>query len=138
MFKISELYNLFFLKYTYLNYIYSYWIALYNICFIGFLLHISAAVLSLADELGTALSLQLGTNSAHNHRSFLMLKCHSYLRDEDSSPDSDRFQSTDVDSGNSTAHSPELKSISPQVVHHIEHQAYSYTTIGIFFNAHTV
>lgn len=55
-----------------------------------------ASVLSLAEELGAALSRQ--------PPSLMMLKCHGYLRDEDSSPD--------VDSGHSTAHSP--KSVSPQ------------------------
>ena len=48
-------------------------------------------------------------------RPLTILKCHNYLRDEDSSPDSDKFHSTDVDSGNSTAHSPDcIKSVSPQ------------------------
>jgi hypothetical protein len=38
--------------------------------------------------------------------------------DEASSPDSERFHSTDVDSGNSTAHSPDgPKSMSPQLGH---------------------
>lgn len=47
-------------------------------------------------------------------RSFLSVK-HGYLLDEDSSPDSERMLSLgDVDSGHSTAHSPnELKSMSP-------------------------
>lgn len=46
--------------------------------------------------------------------SLLAFKC-SYLLDEDSSPDSDRMQSFgEVDSGHSTAHSPnDFKSISP-------------------------
>ncbi|XP_053676048.1 JNK-interacting protein 1 [Anopheles nili] len=46
--------------------------------------------------------------------SLLALKC-SYLLDEDSSPDSERLQSLgDVDSGHSTAHSPnDYKSMSP-------------------------
>ncbi|XP_054275349.1 JNK-interacting protein 1 [Macrosteles quadrilineatus] len=70
-----------------------------------------SSVLSLAEELGDALSLQISVNPP---RSLLLLKCHGYLRDADS-PDSDRFQSTDVDSGHSTAHSPDgLKSTSPQ------------------------
>ncbi|XP_030385638.1 JNK-interacting protein 1 isoform X2 [Scaptodrosophila lebanonensis] len=49
-------------------------------------------------------------------RSFLTLKC-GYLLDEDSSPDSERLQSLgDVDSGHSTAHSPnDFKSMSPQI-----------------------
>ncbi|XP_050095615.1 JNK-interacting protein 1 [Anopheles aquasalis] len=48
--------------------------------------------------------------------SLLALKC-SYLLDEDSSPDSERLQSLgDVDSGHSTAHSPnDYKSMSPPV-----------------------
>ncbi|XP_046664025.1 JNK-interacting protein 1-like [Homalodisca vitripennis] len=76
---------------------------------------VAASVLSLADELGDALSLQLAISRSNPPRSLLMLKCHGYLRNEDSSPDSDRFQSTDVDSGNSTAHSPDgPKSTSPQ------------------------
>lgn len=94
---------------------------------------IAASVLSLADELGDALSLQLsvGTNQP---RSLLMLKCHSYLRDEDSSPDSDRFQSTDVDSGNSTAHSPDApKSTSPQSGLHADNQCFSYTSAGTHY-----
>jgi hypothetical protein len=38
--------------------------------------------------------------------------------DEANSPDSERFHSTDVDSGNSTAHSPDgPKSMSPQLGH---------------------
>ncbi|XP_075162111.1 JNK-interacting protein Aplip1 isoform X2 [Haematobia irritans] len=51
-----------------------------------------------------------------SQRSFLTLK-HSYLLDEDSSPDSERLQSLgDVDSGHSTAHSPnDFKSMSPQI-----------------------
>lgn len=57
---------------------------------------------------------------SHHHttpfkqNSILALKC-SYLLDEDSSPDSDRMHSFgDVDSGHSTAHSPnDYKSITP-------------------------
>ncbi|XP_066991847.2 JNK-interacting protein 1 isoform X2 [Anabrus simplex] len=76
---------------------------------------------SLADELGEAMergdsipeSLQFAIGG--QTRPLLVLKCHNYLRDEDSSPDSERFHSTDVDSGNSTAHSPDgPKSTSPQ------------------------
>ncbi|XP_046997244.1 JNK-interacting protein 1 [Schistocerca americana] len=77
---------------------------------------------SLADELGEAMerrdsaapeSLQFAIGG--RTRPLMVLKCHSYLRDEDSSPDSERFHSTDVDSGNSTAHSPDgPKSTSPQ------------------------
>lgn len=82
---------------------------------------------SLADELGT-----LNTHTANNRNpnqligthsntffkqnSLIALKC-SYLLDEDSSPDSERLHSLgdrDVDSGHSTAHSPnDYKSISP-------------------------
>ena len=76
--------------------------------------------LSLAEELGAALektSIQ-SPNFAiggQTTRPLTLLKCHNYLRDEDSSPDSDKFHSTDADSGNSTAHSPDgLKSVSPQ------------------------
>ncbi|ALC43584.1 Aplip1 [Drosophila busckii] len=52
----------------------------------------------------------------NQQRSFLTLKC-GYLLDEDSSPDSERLQSLgDVDSGHSTAHSPnDFKSMSPQI-----------------------
>lgn len=51
--------------------------------------------------------------SRNNQRSFLSQKC-GYILDEDSSPDSDRLQSLDVDSGHSTAHSPnDFKSMSP-------------------------
>ncbi|EDW32967.1 GL25398 [Drosophila persimilis] len=63
------------------------------------------------DELGDGLKLKSG-----QQRSFLSLKC-GYLMDEDSSPDSERLQSLgDVDSGHSTAHSPnDFKSMSPQI-----------------------
>lgn len=76
---------------------------------------------SLADEMSTnqgacrnrSIS---GPQGRQNQRSFLTLK-HSYLLDEDSSPDSERLQSLgDVDSGHSTAHSPnDFKSMSPQI-----------------------
>ncbi|KAK6628554.1 JNK-interacting protein 1 [Polyplax serrata] len=78
-----------------------------------------AKPLSLAEELGSILEktdvqkpdFAIGGQT----RPLTVLKCHSYLRDEDSSPDSDKFHSTDVDSGNSTAHSPDcVKSVSPQ------------------------
>lgn len=65
--------------------------------------------MTLADELGSALSLQLeGTGCGNRVRAppsnLLMLK---YLRDED-------LYGCDVDSGNSTAHSPDgPKSTSP-------------------------
>lgn len=60
--------------------------------------------LSLADELG---ALNSGPSS------LIALKC-GYIRDEESSPDSERLL-TDVDSGHSTAHSPTdgPKSLSP-------------------------
>ncbi|KAK8727107.1 hypothetical protein OTU49_017480, partial [Cherax quadricarinatus] len=46
----------------------------------------------------------------------LVLKCHSYIRDDNSSPDSElRLPINDIDSGNSTQHSPDgAKSMSPQ------------------------
>lgn len=81
----------------------------------------------MADELGSRQNI---FNTHHNHsnhhhnpppssmsqRSLLTLKC-SYLLDEDSSPDSERLHSFgDVDSGHSTAHSPnDFKSMSPQI-----------------------
>ncbi|KDR12330.1 JNK-interacting protein 1 [Zootermopsis nevadensis] len=78
---------------------------------------------SLADELADLMdtgdsvmpeSLQFAVGG--QTRPLFILKCHSYLRDEAISPDSERFHSTDVDSGNSTAHSPDgLKSMSPQL-----------------------
>ncbi|XP_055845427.1 JNK-interacting protein 1 isoform X1 [Episyrphus balteatus] len=80
--------------------------------------------MSLADEMQsenrsgggqtTLMSQQFGGSA--NQRTFLSLKC-GYLLDEDSSPDSERLQSLgDVDSGHSTAHSPnDFKSMSPQM-----------------------
>lgn len=72
----------------------------------------------MAEELGAALEkTAISPNFAigGQTRPLTLLKCHNYLRDEDSSPDSEKFHSTDVDSGNSTAHSPDvLKSVSPQ------------------------
>lgn len=61
---------------------------------------------SLADELNAA----TGSNSNRPH--LVLRKCHSRLRHEDSSPDSERMA---TDSGHSTAHSPENgpKSVSP-------------------------
>lgn len=69
---------------------------------------------SLAEELSNR---HQSYNSIHQ-RSILAMKC-SYLLDEDSSPDSDRLHSLgDVDSGHSTAHSPnDFKSMSPQMAH---------------------
>ncbi|EDV95646.1 JNK-interacting protein 1 isoform X2 [Drosophila grimshawi] len=78
---------------------------------------------SLADEIriGNAGAVAGATGVApaprsNQQRSFLTLKC-GYLLDEDSSPDSERLQSLgDVDSGHSTAHSPnDFKSMSPQI-----------------------
>ncbi|XP_046808188.1 JNK-interacting protein 1 isoform X2 [Lucilia cuprina] len=76
---------------------------------------------SLADEMSNGQGVgrnrgMTGPQGRHNQRSFLTLK-HSYLLDEDSSPDSERLQSLgDVDSGHSTAHSPnDFKSMSPQI-----------------------
>uniref|UniRef100_A0A182KFM5 JNK-interacting protein 1 n=1 Tax=Anopheles christyi TaxID=43041 RepID=A0A182KFM5_9DIPT len=87
-------------------------------------LQLLAGQTSLADELSASSrkpSHQYPT-TAHHHpgttffkqSSLLALKC-SYLLDEDSSPDSERLQSLgDVDSGHSTAHSPnDYKSMSP-------------------------
>ncbi|KFB43801.1 AGAP006021-PA-like protein [Anopheles sinensis] len=89
-------------------------------------LQLLAGQTSLADEL-SASSRKLnghypaaggGGNPQHTtffkQSSLLALKC-SYLLDEDSSPDSERLQSLgDVDSGHSTAHSPnDYKSMSP-------------------------
>lgn len=73
--------------------------------------------MSLADELsGSQLSLNQPTFSTLKQpNSLLAYKC-SYLLDEDSSPDSDKMQTSmgDVDSGHSTAHSPnDYKSITP-------------------------
>ncbi|PSN54892.1 hypothetical protein C0J52_10268 [Blattella germanica] len=67
--------------------------------------------------------------STHDAKSMSKKKhCYSQLEqeadethDEDSSPDSERFHSTDVDSGNSTAHSPDgPKSMSPQLGHQVQ------------------
>ncbi|XP_055628239.1 JNK-interacting protein 1 isoform X2 [Toxorhynchites rutilus septentrionalis] len=77
---------------------------------------ISSGQTSLADELSA--SKKSNCSNAHQifmkQNSLLALKC-SYLLDEDSSPDSERLQSLgDVDSGHSTAHSPnDFKSMSP-------------------------
>ncbi|XP_053661815.1 JNK-interacting protein 1 [Anopheles marshallii] len=84
-------------------------------------LQLLAGQTSLADEL-SASNRKPHYPSAQYHpgasffkqSSLLALKC-SYLLDEDSSPDSERLQSLgDVDSGHSTAHSPnDYKSMSP-------------------------
>uniref|UniRef100_A0A182MUH6 SH3 domain-containing protein n=1 Tax=Anopheles culicifacies TaxID=139723 RepID=A0A182MUH6_9DIPT len=84
-------------------------------------LQLLAGQTSLADEL-SASNRKPHYPSAQHHpgssffkqSSLLALKC-SYLLDEDSSPDSERLQSLgDVDSGHSTAHSPnDYKSMSP-------------------------
>lgn len=74
---------------------------------------------SLADELNAGPTAPDVVNSyaaSIPQRTILARKC-GYLLDEDSSPDSDRLQTSlgDVDSGHSTAHSPtDLKSLSPQ------------------------
>uniref|UniRef100_A0A182X775 SH3 domain-containing protein n=1 Tax=Anopheles quadriannulatus TaxID=34691 RepID=A0A182X775_ANOQN len=90
-------------------------------------LQLLAGQTSLADEL-SASSRRAPHHypASHHHQpgttffkqsSLLALKC-SYLLDEDSSPDSERLQSLgDVDSGHSTAHSPnDYKSMSPPPV----------------------
>jgi hypothetical protein len=67
---------------------------------------------SLADELRKPF--MSNQQMFFKQNTMLALKC-SYLLDEDSSPDSERLQSLgDVDSGHSTAHSPnDFKSMSP-------------------------
>lgn len=90
--------------------------------------------LSLADELGTAL-----TNAGVGRPDFMIggvtrpFSLLRSLRGDDSSPDSDRHQlSTDADSGNSTAHSPDLlKSGSPlpypgKFINFIRTQAFNF------------
>ncbi|KAH8365904.1 hypothetical protein KR093_007160 [Drosophila rubida] len=69
-----------------------------------------------ATAAGGGVGASLGAPRSNQQRSFLSLKC-GYLLDEDSSPDSERLQSLgDVDSGHSTAHSPnDFKSMSPQI-----------------------
>lgn len=72
---------------------------------------------SLADEMGSTTSIgqTIGsTTTIFKQNSLLAFKC-SYLLDEDSSPDSEKMHSLgDVDSGHSTAHSPnDFKSITP-------------------------
>ncbi|XP_035907374.1 JNK-interacting protein 1 [Anopheles stephensi] len=85
-------------------------------------LQLLAGQTSLADELSASNRKPHYPTGASGHpganffkqSSLLALKC-SYLLDEDSSPDSERLQSLgDVDSGHSTAHSPnDYKSMSP-------------------------
>uniref|UniRef100_A0AAG5DE31 JNK-interacting protein 1 n=1 Tax=Anopheles atroparvus TaxID=41427 RepID=A0AAG5DE31_ANOAO len=84
-------------------------------------LQLLAGQTSLADELSASNRKPHGHYSGppqhttfFKQSSLLALKC-SYLLDEDSSPDSERLQSLgDVDSGHSTAHSPnDYKSMSP-------------------------
>lgn len=68
--------------------------------------------------------------------SLLALKC-SYLLDEDSSPDSDRMHSFgDVDSGHSTAHSPNdlYKSITPPNVRESPHSPFPPPFGGVPFS----
>ncbi|XP_065092206.1 JNK-interacting protein 1 [Ochlerotatus camptorhynchus] len=74
---------------------------------------LSSGQTSLADELN-ATKKSTPHHTFLKQNSLLALKC-SYLLDEDSSPDSERLQSLgDVDSGHSTAHSPnDFKSMSP-------------------------
>ncbi|XP_058836547.1 JNK-interacting protein 1 [Topomyia yanbarensis] len=76
---------------------------------------LSSGQTSLADELNACRKNNPQQTTFLKQNSLLALKC-SYLLDEDSSPDSDRLQSLgDVDSGHSTAHSPnDFKSMSPQ------------------------
>lgn len=81
--------------------------------FLASLAHLFNNEISLADEMGSLSS--IGSHyQPFKQNSLLAFKC-SYLLDEDSSPDSDRMHSLgDVDSGHSTAHSPnDFKSISP-------------------------
>ncbi|XP_037940337.1 JNK-interacting protein 1-like isoform X2 [Teleopsis dalmanni] len=98
---------------------------------------------TLADEMTRGRSLNdnfiLGnglnnTGLRQNQRSFLTLKC-GYLLDEDSSPDSERLQSLgDVDSGHSTAHSPnDFKSMSPQITSPVSQSPFSQPFGGIPF-----
>lgn len=76
--------------------------------------------MSLADELGSQTSIASFNqptpfSTFKQPNSLLAYKC-SYLLDEDSSPDSEKMQTSlgDVDSGHSTAHSPnDYKSITP-------------------------
>ncbi|XP_029726592.1 JNK-interacting protein 1 [Aedes albopictus] len=76
---------------------------------------LSSGQTSLADELNATSKKPNPQHTFLKQNSLLALKC-SYLLDEDSSPDSERLQSLgDVDSGHSTAHSPnDFKSMSPQ------------------------
>ncbi|XP_039965354.1 JNK-interacting protein 1 isoform X1 [Bactrocera neohumeralis] len=76
-----------------------------------------------------------GTTVRNNQRSFLTLKC-GYLLDEDSSPDSERLQSLgDVDSGHSTAHSPnDFKSMSPQITSPVSQSPFPQPFGGVPFS----
>ena len=67
--------------------------------------------MSLAEELGAAAA-AAAANSGSGRPHLTLRKCHSRLRHEDSSPDSERMA---TDSGHSTAHSPDNgpKSVSP-------------------------
>jgi Variant SH3 domain len=69
---------------------------------------------SLADELNLGSQTSISSQQPFKQSSLLAFKC-SYLLDEDSSPDSEKMHSLgDVDSGHSTAHSPnDFKSITP-------------------------
>lgn len=97
------------------------YIAYYFFFITATLAHLLLNQTSLADEMGSQSS--INSHHHHHHQSFkqnslLAFKC-SYLLDEDSSPDSDRMHSfCDVDSGHSTAHSPnDFKSITPPQAH---------------------
>ncbi|XP_067648487.1 JNK-interacting protein 1 isoform X2 [Eurosta solidaginis] len=76
-----------------------------------------------------------GATTRNNQRSFLTLKC-GYLLHEDSSPDSERLQSLgDVDSGHSTAHSPnDFKSMSPQITSPVSQSPFPQPFGGVPFS----
>lgn len=80
-------------------------------------------------------AINAGTQWRQNQRSFLTLR-HSYLLDEDSSPDSERLQSLgDVDSGHSTAHSPnDFKSMSPQITSPVSQSPFPQPFGGVPFS----
>lgn len=88
---------------------------------------------SLADELGSTTS--ISSLQPFKQNSLLAFKC-SYLLDEDSSPDSDRMHSLgDVDSGHSTAHSPnDYKSISPPNAQDSPHSPFPPAFGGVPFS----
>jgi hypothetical protein len=79
--------------------------------------------MTLAEELGSALSLELEYGRPHP-RNLLMLK---YLRDED-------IYGNDIDSGHSTSHSPDgLKSTSPPLCTYSGNIFYLTPSIKTFF-----